>query len=133
MHKTGTALTAFATLAAASAAADFGMQFNELDRNGDGAVGLRELAAAEFFARNDFDGNGVIQADELGNQWLFQRWDLDGDSDLSRAEFYRGMLAYADTDGDGRLGPVEFQRTQTDWSFGEPIESPGGTGISTVD
>lgn len=123
----GTLAAITALLVTAPAAATFGLQFNDVDINDDGGVQLFELRGAEFFARQDLDGNEVIQADELGNEWLFALWDVNDDYDLSPEEFYQGMLTYADTNGDDRLGPVEFQRTQTDWSFGEPIESPGGS------
>lgn len=105
-----------------AALAAYDLDFTGVNLNGDGVVDPRELAASGLFELRDFDDNGVISRDQVGNERLFQLWDADDDGDVSPQEFYPGIIAYADVDGNELLGPVEFERTLIDWEAGAPVE-----------
>jgi hypothetical protein len=105
-----------------AAVAAYDLDFSAVDLNGDAAVDPRELAASGLFELRDFDDNGAISSDQLGNERLFELWDTNDDGNIRPDEFYPGIIAYADADGNELLGPVEFERTLIDWEAGAPVE-----------
>jgi hypothetical protein len=86
-----------------------------MDRDGDGYVAGRELAASGLFQQWDADGDGILHAKEFrAGASLYDDWDSDGNMRLTEDEFYRGAFRHLDRDGDGRLSREE-RRAVDDW------------------
>lgn len=114
---------ALAMVGAATGAVD--LAFTDVDVNRDALVDRAELVSAGLFEAHDLDGDGGLTPDQLGNPTLFAAWDTNRDNFIEPAEFYDGILVYADINGDGRLDSLEFQRALVEWEAGELAERPG--------
>lgn len=129
-YTTGTALCAFALVAgsvyAKSADRHGPVQFETLDRDGDGQITREEMAAqrGDRFEEADTDGDGKLSLAEIEARAaarakeragkLMTRLDSDGDGFVSADEMQPGPRAdrrfdRADSDGNGAISKVEFE------------------------
>jgi hypothetical protein len=107
---------------AAAALAALDINFSNADLNKDSFVDIEELQRAGVFAAHDLDGNDALEPDQLGNPELFAAWDTDANGSVEREEFYDGIMAFADINGDNKLGSLEFRRALIEWRAGDPVE-----------
>lgn len=110
-----------------------GLNFAELDADGNGSISISEMKAAEDarFAEIDSNGDGIVSVEELTahatakmNERMAERFakmlewqDTDGDGSLSQAELAgdRGqkMFMRADADNDGEVTAEEFEAAKS--------------------
>ncbi|MEX0279574.1 MAG: EF-hand domain-containing protein [Arenibacterium sp.] len=110
-----------------------GVDFDVLDRDGNGEVTLEELRGARDarFQASDVNGDGVLSRDEIMSgvtkrqmariDKMIERFDKDGDGSLSLDELperRRGgdraerMFEHADLDGNGTLSRAELEEVR---------------------
>jgi len=124
---------------------DQGLQFSNLDRNGDGAVTRTEFVSrvrqAGQFDRIDRNGDGQVSSQELGNAF-YRLWDSNRDGTLAMAEWDSGVDRFFgkgavelqptnwDRNGDDRISRREFRQAFAQSGIADQFQGGNGQGLN---